>query len=30
MDFVYVALTVALLALSIALIYGFDRLRGPK
>jgi hypothetical protein len=30
MDFVYVALTVALLVLSIALIYGFDRLRGPK
>ena len=30
MDLLYIGLTVAFLALSVALVYGFDRLRGPK
>lgn len=30
MDLVYVALVLGLFVLSIALIYGFDKLLGPK
>jgi len=30
MDFIYIGLSVALFALSVALVYGFEKLRGPK
>jgi hypothetical protein len=30
MDFLYVGLMVAFFALSVALVYGCERLRGPK
>jgi hypothetical protein len=30
MDFIYVGLMVAFFALSAALVYGLDKLRGPK
>jgi hypothetical protein len=30
MDFIYVGLMVAFFALSVALVFGFDSLRGPK
>jgi hypothetical protein len=30
MDFIYVALTVAFFAVSVALVYGCEKLRGPR
>jgi hypothetical protein len=30
MDFIYVGLMVAFFALSVALVYSFEKLRGPK